>query len=813
MGSTPNGGGNTPTELPIGSDIPTVQPRSFTASSLSQEDLHKIQQLSSQLVENSQNYNVHISLIRLLHQGFVAHIFPPDSPSDFQEPHQYPLLADLRQARTAMDSRFPVGEELWRQWIEDECILARTVEDRVAVMELCQKAVQEELGSTKLWRLYGDWMWLLYKTTHDIFSGGYQLNTLENHPVVSGVLEHRRWTEDEKVVGKDIFSWNPMLDVWIHGFKAVEWHMDDSNVVWDPYVQILNHDLARNPSPDKVKHVWTLFADRLQKPHATWQETFQGFSQFVSQNYDESIYEETMVAANKQAAQSKHDYELRSEFEVRLERAAEMQDQVAEWTVLSEYLEWESSQFKRKDRSAYAYELYVTLLERANLQFPTSPEWWEDHIDLILDHPNSNSDLLALVHRASRHCPWSGDLWSKHLLALEASHRPYKELDDTKHRATSTGLLEDLGGMEELIKVYTAWCGYLRRRAFSSKATDEESDVAEVGITSCIENVKAIGGKKFGKDFKGDPEFRAERMYIKFLSQSDRMEEARETWKSLTASHGGMAEFWQKYYLWEMTVWAKNGSTPPVNATNLLSQAVRRAELDDPKRIVDLYLHHCAQHETIDKVQQAGIEARQAKIQAAKREEEARAAATAQQAEQNAAPQEVSAMGMPVDDSLPRGKRKREDQGSDHAWAKRAKSTEEVEQHQQTTASSMEPSEPKRDRENTTIIVKDLPYDTTELKVRKFFRDCGDIINLQLARDDKEHATTATIEFSTKDDVLAAQTKAMKPFEGQNISIQSGEQTTLYVCNYPPEADESLIRGLFEQVSYSPPSYNPRPSC
>lgn len=792
-------------EIPLGGDTPTIVPRKFVAPSLSQADLDSASELTKKLADNSYSYDSHIQLINILHNGFLAHIFPSGPESTFHEPHLYPLLADLRQARQAMDSRFPVGEKLWVQWIEDECMLARTVEDRVTVMELCQKATQEEVGSAKLWRLYGDWMWLLYKTTQSL-TGGYENNTLETGAFVGRVLERRRWTEDEKTVGQEVFSWNPMLDVWIQAMKAVEWHIDDSSLVWDPYVQILNHDLSRNPSADKVKHVWTLFADRLQKPHASWPDTFQGFSQFVSANYDESIYEETMVAANKQSVNSKSEFELRQEYEASLIQATEAEDTAAEAAAMAEYLEWESNQQKRKSSSSHDLDLYIALLERANLRFPTVTEWWEDHVDLVLDHPQSNHDILSLVHRASRHCPWSGNLWSKHLLAYEVANREFVELEDIKHRATSTGLLEEVGGMDELIKVYTAWCGFLRRRAFGPKSGEEESDVAEMGIRSVIENVKDIGSRKYGTSFKGDPLFRAEKIYLKFLSHHGRYEEARETWSKLVATHGDMYDFWDRYYLWEMTIWgrtARDFSQPPDHATNVLRQATRRPNLDYPEKVIDLYLHHCGQHETIQKLQEAHVEARRAtKLLAKRREKEAAEAAAKEPFPQayGVAEHDATSQAPSTGD-----KRKHADGQNRDGPVKRARSAEPEIDHAAVQDAPMDVNQQvKRDREHTTIIVKGLPVGTTELQVRKFFRECGEILTLQLVGDDNAETLTATIEFGSKEDVLTAQTKSMKPFEGHPIEIQVGTGTTLWVTNYPPEADDAFFRNLFEEVSIRP---------
>lgn len=57
------------------------------------------------------------------------------------------------------------------------------------------------------------------------------------------------------------------------------------------------------------------------------------------------------------------------------------------------------------------------------------------------------------------------------------------------------------------------------------------------------------------------------------------------------------------------------------------------------------------------------------------------------------------------------------------------------------------------------------------------------------------------MEFESKDDVLAAQTRNMKQFEGRPIEIQVGSGSTLYVANFPPTADESWVRNKFKSVS------------
>lgn len=57
---------------------------------------------------------------------------------------------------------------------------------------------------------------------------------------------------------------------------------------------------------------------------------------------------------------------------------------------------------------------------------------------------------------------------------------------------------------------------------------------------------------------------------------------------------------------------------------------------------------------------------------------------------------------------------------------------------------------------------------------------------------------TVVIEFDSKEDALTAQTRDMKEFDGNTIKVEVGSGSTLYVTNYPPSADETYIRGLFD---------------
>lgn len=244
--------------------------------------------------------------------------------------------------------------------------------------------------------------------------------------------------------------------------------------------------------------------------------------------------------------------------------------------------------------------------------------------------------------------------------------------------------------------------------------------MAEVGIRSAIESVQELGEKKYGRQYQGDPLFRLERIYIRYLSESGSWDSARETFKGLVPRLGNSYEFWLTYYGWELISWSKfvQGEatvdaarrTPnPSYATAVLKQAIKRTDLDWPEKIVQTYITHCEDYEDSDELQLAVIETRKAmRAVNARREKEARELAAVQQQQQLEAATEASTSE----------KRKREDEkdANGEPTSKKARGEEPA------VKAEEEPTAPPRDRENATVVVKNLPHQTSEHQVRQFFR-------------------------------------------------------------------------------------------
>lgn len=757
----------------------TPPPRSVTSNALSDEQSQAVSDLLSYLSQNSYAYDSHVQLINILHQGFLAHVNPSDH--DHRDPRSYGLLDELRQAREAMDTRFAVGEDLWIDWLADEVLLATSgpSEGRVTVTELFQKAVQDEPTSVKLWSAYADWVNSNYMACYNL-EGADQTG----------------WTDEDKELCKELFTHEMLVNVIQQGMNATRWRLDESHVLFDRYMTVSQQGLDRKHPMQLIE----TYMQRLQMPHAELSGTVQSLYSITSR-HDSPNWEVVMEQANEVAKPARRQFALREGYELVLQRAGEAGDNEMLFNAFSTYLQWEC---RNKNRVQHPEELCCALFERALLRFPTYTEWWLDYIDFVIGSGSASIQVLPIIERATRHCPWSGDLWGKRILRSAVENKTYGEIEHTKHRATNSGLL-DVGGLEELMKVLQQWCSYLRRHAFGGTSSEDDQDTAEVGIIQAIEDIQRAGEDLYGKDFQGDPLHRLETIQIKFLTEARRANDAREIYRRLVPLQKEKAEFWYKYYHWELMLWGYERMSEPHRietqengphlATAVVQQALNQKTLDWPERVLDLYLNHFQQHESGEKLQSALIEARNFRKQlAARRAQEADEAAAATQPQSAAA--DLASHAEPASAS---GEKRKAEDTLVNGDNKRARSGDILPPGGDSAEDSASISaQTKRNRENNTITLRNLPGDVSELDVKKFFRDVGKPLSINLLKDKDGSTSSATVEFESHEDILAAKTRDGKQLNGSMVHIQSGSQNTLYVANYSPEFDESAIRKLFD---------------
>ncbi|KAK4979410.1 hypothetical protein LTR28_004970, partial [Elasticomyces elasticus] len=201
----------------------TPPPRAYTAASLSAADLQQVTELTSYLVENSYSYESHVKLINILHRGLLSHVYPDHADEPGGNPLDYSLLPDLRQARDAMESRFAVGELLWIDWIRDECMIARSPEERVAAQELCQRALVDEPASVTLHELYAEWMWTIYAAANDL----------------PGWTDVDLGTDEDKMILRELFNRDLVYGIWDNAVAATSWRIDAGHRIWKRYLEII----------------------------------------------------------------------------------------------------------------------------------------------------------------------------------------------------------------------------------------------------------------------------------------------------------------------------------------------------------------------------------------------------------------------------------------------------------------------------------------------------------------------------------------------------------------------------------------------
>lgn len=701
----------------------TYVPSIYATNALSEGELQIVAELDEYLRSNPHAFDSHVRLVKLLHKGLISHL--QSGISAPSTPHAYDLLPHLKRARETMSARFAVGEELWIEWIEDEKVLTRSIDGILGVIEMCQKAVEQEQGSSRLWLLYSDWMLTVYRIAnpHDPVLRNLNIPS-STTPELSG---------EDLLVAQATITWQQVLDIWLQGVQATRWRINDSNLLWDRCTEMILQQCAPGPGTESFEQLKSHYLERLVVPHATWDQTFQSFSTFIS-SYDNVNYEDTMIHGTQLGSAAKQKYEMRDPWEMDLAQAQRQGDRDAEWKIFTNYIDWEINQSRKKN--LFDFDLAYALHQRAVLRFPTDTELWESLVTLLNDEFSSNSkqksSILSVLDRATQHCPWSGSLWSQYLVAAERESQPFSVMEQIKHKATSTGTL-DAGGLEEVIKVHITWGGVLRRRAFGQGATEEDLDVAEVGIRSAIEDMENLGRSTYGRDYQGDPAHRLERIYIRYLTQRHNWSAARETWRSLVPRLGDTHEFWLRYYLWEMGTYGKltyqEGQPDirmpkPIEATKVLRQALKRPKLDWPEKILEIFKTHCEDFEDAQELQLASVLIWKTMRAVKKRRvvEQNEAYGVTQQP--YVAQQEHSANRA---EGVATTKRKREEAETlSETPVKKSKpdlhQSVEVEMTEQPQAATLVP---KRDRENATVVVKNLPPQIQEVKLRQYFRDVG----------------------------------------------------------------------------------------
>ncbi|XP_013394832.1 squamous cell carcinoma antigen recognized by T-cells 3 [Lingula anatina] len=489
----------------------TAEDQSESDESSDEDDelQQQITELRSEVDKNPYYYDGHVKLIKVLKQCGE--------------------LKQLREARKVMSELFPLTEEIWTDWLQDEIPLISCDEERVMVTKLFDKAVQDYLSIP---------LWLEYVQ----FSIGEMAK--------EGGIDHIRSTFERAITAGGL-------------------HMTKGASLWEAYREFenailsgLQPSIGSIPSPeqqsqieDQINRISTLFKRQLAVPLMDMEDTYEEYQQWVSDDIDV----QTQKAYEKAVAKLKV---LKPYEEALL---------AADIPRLAEYQSYIDFELTQSDPSRIQ-----CLFERAIQENCLVPDLWVQYtkyLDMDLKIP---SLALEVYERGVRNCPWCVELWTGYLRALERAERPQETIKECLNKALSMGFTQ----ASDYLQLYTAYCDYLRRKIKWEEGNMQNVEEFRNECEKAIDYLYTA----FGND--GDPLCTLQQYWARIeAKQCKNMAKARELWNQImTAGFGNQAQMWMEYFNLERA----HGDNK--HCRKLLQQAVNSVN-DWPETMCETYIN------------------------------------------------------------------------------------------------------------------------------------------------------------------------------------------------------------------------------
>ncbi|KAI9288803.1 hypothetical protein BC943DRAFT_121972 [Umbelopsis sp. AD052] len=488
--------------------------------------LQAIPELMDKLAQQPWQYEAHVQLIQALGKVDMAE--------------------ELEATRQRMHDIYPLTEAMWLEWIQDVKATSQDPENRERIKTLYLEAAEDYL-SIPIWKSYVDYVISNYKA-----DTGIAADEEGQEEKSSGLSK-----EDLETLTLDTRT-----DL-LTAVNATRYHIVKSHEVWNAYMAFELELLDLDPSKDNIERVRSLYLDRLQTIHMAWDQTFEGFSTFISA-HDNANYEETMVTITKKCARTKEAIGEREIMESEL--ALKNNDLIT----FFEYI-------KKEERAKSSVPLMQGLYERAVAVHCTDAGVWEDYLLFQMQQDETELDkTISVAERAIRNCPWSGDLWSLYAGVFEQFQASNEQILAVFQRALTNDLL--LASYDDLIKTLLAKCDFERRQVnWDSDNLAEDSKQ----LLQCIKDACTFVAGVFPKT--NDPYYRLEQYEIFVETKVGNGVKARAVWEKVIKLHLSEVDAWIKFIDNEMA----RG-----NNVHYCQQQFRRAftkELDYPEKLMEAW--------------------------------------------------------------------------------------------------------------------------------------------------------------------------------------------------------------------------------
>lgn len=383
------------------------------------------QSLQTELSRNPSNYDAHVQYIRALRkQGDIE---------------------NLRLAREAMSAIFPMSPGMWQEWIKDEMSLRSGSEDFLAIQKLYERGVSDYLSVT---------LWCDY------------LNYVQEH--------------DPSVRSCSIDGISKARNLFERALTAAGLHVTEGGRIWELYREFEQAILFTIDETDpeikekQIQRIRNLFHRQLSVPLGDMRKTLLAYKEWeVEQGGNVDVKSSDLDGLSSHVASAyKKALEMlnaRLEFEGQISnKDANEADRLQQFM---SYLKFEQS----TGDLARTQILY----ERAVADFPISCDIWLDYTLYMGKTLKTSRIARDIHHRATRNCPWSGELWTRYLLCLERNRASEDELSTVFEKSLQCTFLS----IDEYLEVFLTRVDSLRRRMSSSQGVGTDLNYAMIRDT------------------------------------------------------------------------------------------------------------------------------------------------------------------------------------------------------------------------------------------------------------------------------------------------------------------------------------------
>jgi len=450
----------------------------------------QIETLEAELSNNSANYDAHVQYIRALRKNGE--------------------IEKLRKAREAMSHLFPLSPALWQEWAKDEASLSSGPESFTAIEKLYERGVFDYL-SVSLWCDY-----------------------------LNFVQEHEQSVRECSPVGI-----SKARDLFERALTAAGLHVAEGHKIWEAYREFEQAILYTIDATDveakekQIQRIRNIFHRQLSIPLSELRSTLVSYKSWEAEqgvlpdanSGDVDGIPVRIASAYQKALEMLN---VRAPFEERVSRVdASDVERLQEYTA---YLKFEQS----SGDPARVQLLY----ERAVTEFPISNDLWLDYTRYLDSKLKASSIVRDVYSRATKNCPWVGELWVRYLLSLERGRASENEISAVFEKS----IVCTFSCFDEYLDIFLTRVDGLRRKISQAGEVEDSLDYAIIRDT--FQRASDYLSPHL-KDMDGLLRIHSYWARLEYSLGKD-LVAARGVWESLLKTSGTMLDAWKGYIAMEI---------------------------------------------------------------------------------------------------------------------------------------------------------------------------------------------------------------------------------------------------------------------